>query len=103
MSKDEKKPKNNMHGQLSDSDRADYLGQATREKLKSFVARIERLEAEKAELAADLREVYAEVKTFGLDTKIMRKVVSERKKEAAERAEFGALFEMYMEVVEDQA
>lgn len=88
---------------LSDSDRADQLGQATREKLKQFVARIERLEAEKTELAADIREVYAEVKTFGLDTKIMRKVISARKKEAGERAEEEALLDMYMEVVEDQA
>ena len=88
---------------LSDSDRADQLGQATREKLKQFVARIERLEAEKTELAADIREVYAEVKTFGLATKIMRKVISARKKEAAERAEEEALLDMYMEVVEDQA
>ena len=88
---------------LSDSDRADQLGQATREKLKQFVARIERLEAEKTELAADIREVYAEVKTFGLDTKIMRKVISARKKEADERAEEEALLDMYMEVVEDQA
>ena len=55
---------------MSDSDRADQLGQATREKLRQFVARIERLEAEKAELATDIREVYAEVKTFGLDTKV---------------------------------
>lgn len=88
---------------LSDSDRADQLGQATREKLKQFVARIERLEAEKTELAADIREVYAEVKTFGLDTKIMRKVISARKKEASERAEEEALLDMYMSVVEDQA
>lgn len=80
---------------LSDSDRADQLGQATREKLKQFVARIERLEAEKAELAADIREVYAEVKTFGLDTKVMRKVISNRKQEAAERAEMEALIEAY--------
>ena len=86
---------------LSDSDRADQLGQATREKLKQFIARIERLEAEKAELAADIREVYAEVKTFGLDTKIMRKVVTLRKQEPGERAEQEALLDMYMEVVED--
>ena len=86
---------------LSDSDRADQLGQATREKLKQFIARIERLEAEKAELAADIREVYAEVKTFGLDTKIMRKVVALRKQEPGERAEQEALLDMYMEVVED--
>lgn len=87
---------------LSDADRADQLGQATREKLKQFVARIERLEAEKTELAADIREVYAEVKTFGLDTKIMRKVISARKLEAAERAEQEALLDMYMDVVADQ-
>jgi len=87
---------------LSDSDRADQLGQATREKLKQFVARIERLEAEKTELAADIREVYAEVKTFGLDTKVMRKVISMRKQDAAERAEQEALLDIYMDVVADQ-
>lgn len=87
---------------LSDQDRADQLEQATRERLRQFVARIERLEAEKAELAADIREVYSEVKTFGLDTKVMRRIISLRKKEAAERAEMDALTDMYMSVVEDQ-
>jgi len=86
---------------LSDADRAEQLGQATREKLRQFVARIERLEAEKTELAADIREVYAEVKTFGLDTKVMRKVIARRKLDAAERAEQEALLDMYMSVVED--
>jgi len=51
---------------MSDSDRADQMGQATREKLRQFIARIERLEGEKAELASDIRDVYAEMKTFGL-------------------------------------
>lgn len=87
---------------LSDADRAEQLGQATREKLKQFVARIERLEAEKTELAADIREVYAEVKTFGLDTKVMRKVISMRKQDEAERAEQEALLDIYMDVVADQ-
>ena len=86
---------------MSDSDRAEQLGQATREKLKQFIARIERLEAEKAELAADIREVYGEAKSFGFDTKVVRKVVTLRKVEASERAEQEALLEMYMEVVED--
>lgn len=85
---------------MSDSDRADNLGQATKEKLRQFVARIERLEGEKTELAADIREVYAEVKTFGFDTKVMRKVISLRKVEAAERAEQEALLEMYMEAID---
>ena len=87
---------------LSDSDRAEQMGQATREKLKQFIARIERLEADKAEITADIREVYAEVKTFGLDTKVVRKVISMRKLDAAERAEQEALLDIYMEVVADQ-
>jgi len=87
---------------ISDADRADQMGQATREKLKQFIARIERLEAEKAELATDIREVYSEVKSFGFDTKVMRKVISIRKQDAAELAEQEALLDMYMEVVADQ-
>lgn len=86
---------------MDENTNSDALGQATREKLKQFIARIERLEAEKAELAADIREVYGEIKSFGLDTKIMRKVISLRKMEAHERAEQEALLEMYMEVVDD--
>ena len=84
---------------MSDNERADSMGQATREKLNQFVARIERLEAEKAELAADIREVYAEIKSFGFDTKVMRKVISLRKIEAHERAEQEALLDMYMEAI----
>jgi len=82
---------------MSDDERANAMGQATREKLRQFIARIERLEAEKAELAADIADVYGEMKTFGLDTKVMRKVISERKKDANERAEGDALFELYWE------
>jgi len=47
---------------LTDTERADKFGQETREKIKQYVARIERLEAEKDELAADIREVYSECK-----------------------------------------
>ena len=86
---------------ISDSDRADQMGQATREKLKQFGARIERLEAEKAELATDIREVYAEIKTFGFDTKVMRKIVSQRKKDPNEVAEQEALFDLYMGAISD--
>ena len=85
---------------LSDNDRAEQMGQATREKLNQFIARIERLETDKAELAADLREVYAECKTFGFDSKIIRKVVRLRKMEAADREEEEALLEVYMNAIE---
>jgi uncharacterized protein (UPF0335 family) len=86
---------------ITDEQRADQMGEATREKLKQYIARIERLEAEKAELAADIREVYAETKTFGFDTKIIRKTVALRKIEANERAEQEALLELYMDAIGD--
>lgn len=85
---------------MSDSDRADQMGQATREKLRQFIARIERLEAEKAELASDIRDVYAEMKTFGLDTKVMRKVIALRKQDENERAEQEALLDIYLEAAD---
>ena len=85
---------------MTDEQRIDSMGETTREKLKQFIARIERLEAEKAELAADIREVYSEAKTFGFDTKILRKTVSMRKIEAHERAEQEALLELYLSAVE---
>ncbi|MBI3451337.1 MAG: DUF2312 domain-containing protein [Rhodospirillales bacterium] len=64
-------------------------------KLKSFVERIERLEAEKAELAADIREVYSEAKGNGFDTKIMRQVIRLRKMEIADRNEQDELIDLY--------
>ncbi|MGB0907561.1 MAG: DUF2312 domain-containing protein [Maricaulaceae bacterium] len=86
---------------MDDETRAQQFGEATKEKLRQFIARIERLEHEKTELAADIREVYAEVKTFGLDTKVVRKVISLRKLDAMERAEQEALLDMYLEVIGD--
>ncbi len=85
---------------ITDEQRVESMGDTTREKLKQFTARIERLEAEKTELAADIREVYAEAKTFGFDTKVLRKVVALRKIEANERAEQEALLELYMDAVD---
>ena len=64
--------------------------------LRSFIERIERLEEEKKAIAADIKEVYAEAKGTGFDTKIMRKVVSLRKKDAAERQEEEAILNLYL-------
>lgn len=75
-------------------------GHNSAEHLRSLVARIERLETEKAELATDIREVYAEVKAHGLDAKIVRQVVRLRKLDRAELAEQQALLDRYMEVFE---
>lgn len=64
--------------------------------LRSIVERIERLEEDKATITSDIKEVYSEAKANGFDTKIIRKVVALRKKEAAQRIEEQALIETYM-------
>ncbi|MEM8626048.1 MAG: GapR family DNA-binding domain-containing protein, partial [Pseudomonadota bacterium] len=50
--------------------------------LKAFVERIERLSSEQKEIADEIKEVYAEAKANGWDTKILRKVIALRKKDA---------------------
>ena len=64
-----------------------------KEHLKSFIERIERLEEEKAALAADIREVYSEAKGTGFDVKIMRQVVRLRKLDTADRQEQDAILD----------
>ena len=65
------------------------------ERLRSFIERIERLEEEKAALAADIREVYGEAKGTGFDTKIMRQVVKLRKMDRADVEEQEMLLDLY--------
>ncbi|MGD2133894.1 MAG: DUF2312 domain-containing protein [Maricaulaceae bacterium] len=79
----------------------DVLGAAAREQLKAFVQRIERLEEEKAAIGADLKEVYAEAKTMGYDTKVLRKVISLRKMDRNDRAEQEALLDLYLGAIGD--
>ncbi len=64
--------------------------------LRAFVERIERLEEEKKALSDDIRDVYAEAKANGFDTKVMRQVVRLRKQDTAERQEQEALLDLYM-------
>ncbi len=71
----------------------DSVGQT---QIRAFIERIERMEAEKAAIAADIKEIYAEAKGNGFDTKILRKVVTIRKQDANERMEQEALLDLYM-------
>jgi len=71
-------------------------GTAASRQLKSFVERIERLEEEKKGIADDIRDVFAEAKGQGFDTKVMRQVIRLRKKDAAERQEEEALLDLYL-------
>lgn len=66
------------------------------DQLRTIIERIERLEEEKAALANDIKEVYAEAKGNGFDTKAIRKVIRIRKLDAAEREEQDAILELYM-------
>ena len=67
-----------------------------KDQLKSIIERIERLEEEKQALADDIKEVYAEAKGNGFDTKILRTVVRIRKQDANERQEAEALLDLYL-------
>jgi uncharacterized protein (UPF0335 family) len=67
--------------------------------LKAFVERIERLEEEKASIAGDVKEVYAEAKAQGFDTKVLRKVVALRKRDAAERREEEEIMDLYLQAL----
>jgi uncharacterized protein (UPF0335 family) len=70
-----------------------------REQLKSVVERIERLEEEKKAIADDIRDVYAEAKANGFDTKVLRQVVSLRKKDLTERQEEEAVRDLYLQAL----
>lgn len=72
------------------------LQNSTKDQLRAIVARIERLEEEKAALAADLREVYAEAKGNGFDVKALRAIVRLRKQDADERREHETILETYL-------
>jgi uncharacterized protein (UPF0335 family) len=67
--------------------------------LKAFVERIERLEEEKKALADDIRDVYAEAKANGFDTKALRQVVRLRKQDVEERKEQEAILETYLQAL----
>ena len=64
-------------------------------RLKSFIERIERLEEEKAAIAADIKDVYAEAKGTGFEVKVMRQIVRLRKMESADRQEQEELLDLY--------
>lgn len=83
----------------AEDDESDAMGAAARDQIRALIARIERLEEDKAGVAADIKEVYAEAKSMGYDTNVLRKVISIRKQDAHERQEQEALLELYLGAV----
>ncbi len=69
------------------------------DELRAFVERIERLDAEKKDLAEAQKEVMSEAKGRGYDTKVLRKIIALRKRDAQDLAEEEAVMEMYKEAL----
>ena len=71
------------------------VGGIARDRLRTIVERIERLEEEKAAVSADIREVYSEAKGTGFDARILRQIIRLRKLDGADRREQEELLDLY--------
>ncbi len=81
---------------MDDGAAAAALTQAAKDKLKQVVAKVERLEEEKKEVGAQIKDVYAEAKSMGYDTKALRAVVRLRKIDRQEREEQQSILDVYL-------
>lgn len=71
----------------------------TADELRQFIERYEQLEAEKKDVAEQQKELMAEAKGRGYDTKVMAKVIALRKRNADDIAEEEAILEMYKQAL----
>ena len=71
----------------------------TADELRQFIERFEQLEAEKKDISEQQKELMAEAKGRGYDTKVMRKIIALRKREADDVAEEEAILEMYKQAL----
>lgn len=77
----------------------DTAYRVTADELRSFIERVERLEAEKTEISDQVKAVYAEAKARGYHTKILRKVIALRKRHADDIAEEEAVLALYKDAL----
>jgi len=78
----------------------DIICKSTSDQLKSIINRIEKLEEEKAALSADIKAVYDEAKSNGFDAKILRKIISLRKKDSQELMEQEMVLATYLHALD---
>jgi uncharacterized protein (UPF0335 family) len=71
------------------------VGGIAADRLRSIIERIERLEEERKALAGDIKDIYAEAKSAGFDVKVVRQLISIRRKEPAEVEEQETLLDLY--------
>lgn len=69
------------------------------DRLRSIVERIERLEEERSAIASDIKDIYTEAKSTGFDVKVLRQLISLRKKDAAEVDEQQSLLDVYRQAL----
>ena len=75
------------------------VGGIAGDQLRSYIERVERLEEEKAALAADIREIFSEAKGNGFDVKIMRQIIRLRKLDRDDRQEQEELLQLYQHAI----
>jgi|AntAceMinimDraft_13_1070369.scaffolds.fasta_scaffold10171_6 uncharacterized protein (UPF0335 family) len=80
---------------MTDTQTQDASYAVTAGELRAFVESLERLASEKQDISEQSKEVYAECKSRGYDTAVVRKVIARRKREADDLAEEAAVLEMY--------
>ncbi len=78
---------------------SDTSYRVTADELRQFIERYERLETEKKDIADQQKEVMAEAKSRGYDTRVMRKLIAMRKRDREELAEEEAVLELYKEAL----
>ncbi len=84
-----------MSGASAKKDQDAEVGGIAADRLRSIVERIERLEEERKGLADNIKDIFAEAKSAGFDVKVVRQIISIRKKEPAEVEEQETLFDLY--------
>lgn len=81
------------------ADNTSDVGGVAGKRLLSFIERVERMEEEKTEVMQDIKEIYAEAKATGFDTKILKQIVKLRKMDIEKRREADELLELYKTAV----
>jgi uncharacterized protein (UPF0335 family) len=84
-----------IHDALNNRRRTATADGVASDRLRSIVDRIERLDQERTNLAADIKDIYAEAKSAGFDVKVLRQLIALRKKDDAEVEEMETLLDVY--------
>jgi uncharacterized protein (UPF0335 family) len=75
------------------------MNDVNKDQLLAYIDRIERLDEDKRAISEDIKEIYTEVKSAGYDAKIVRKIISIRRKTKEQRQEEETLLDLYMQSI----